>query len=107
MSLLSLLGFGECKVKVLDFLDRDSQIIDLRLPEIFSRESLKGSINMDQYEVYLKIDEMKAFNKPLLICCRSGLRSDEVAAVLRNAGLEALNAGKYRRLKRILEENNV
>ena len=104
MGLLSLLGFGESKVKVLDLLERDAQIIDLRLPDLFSEENIMGSLNMEQYEVYLRLEEVRNFNKPVLVCCRSGLRSDEVAAVLRKAGVEAINAGKYRRLKKLIEE---
>ena len=48
MSILSLLGFGERKKKVLKYLDQGALIIDIRMPEEFEEEHIDGSINMIQ-----------------------------------------------------------
>jgi rhodanese-related sulfurtransferase len=104
MGLLSLLGFGESKEKVLDLLAREARIMDLRSPEAFAKGNLPGSVNITIEDLYYAAKDLRKEGKPILVVCGSGLRSDEVAAVLREAGLEAINAGKYRRLKRLKEK---
>ena len=105
MGLLSVLGFGESRQKVLDFLRQDARIMDIRSQEAFAESHLPGSVNITVEELYLAAAELRREGKPVLVCCGSGLRSDEVAAVLREAGLAAVNAGKHRRLKRLMIEN--
>ena len=104
MGVLSLLGFGERKKKVLNFLAKDAMIIDIRMPEEFDQGNITGSMNMVLDELDERLDEIKDFSKPILFCCSSGLRSDEAVVILKKAGLEAINAGSYNRLKKIIDD---
>ena len=107
MSLLSLLGFGEPRKKVLAYLAKGARIIDLRMPEEFAEGSIAGSLNINQDELEERFDEIKNVGGPMLLCCGSGLRSDEAAVLLREAGIAAINAGSYKRLKKIIDNNKV
>ena len=102
MSILSLLGFGERKKKVLSYLAREARVIDIRMPEEFAEESLPGSVNMVQDDLELELENIRSYGKPVLVCCGSGLRSDEAAVMLREHGIDAINAGSYNRLKKLI-----
>lgn len=103
MGLRSLLGFGEKRKMVYDYLDKEALIIDIRTPETYAKGSLPGSMNMVLEYLDLEFERIREINKPILVVCGSGLRSDEGAVVLRRQGFEAINAGSYRRLKKLIE----
>lgn len=105
MGFLSLLGFGERRKKVLNYLKRDALIIDLRFPEEFEAGHIKGSLHMNQEDIELHFEEIHRYNRPVILCCGSGLRSDEAGVMLREAGIDAINAGNYDRLKEMVEQN--
>lgn len=102
MGIRSLLGFGERKEMVYDYLDKDAMIIDIRTPETYAKGHLPGSYNMVLEYLDLEFATIRKTRKPILVVCGSGLRSDEAAVVLRRQGFEAINAGSYRRLKKLI-----
>ena len=106
MGILSLLGIGERKKKVLSFLANDAMIIDIRMPEEFDDDNLPGSINMLQENIELEQEWISSLGKPILLCCSSGFRSDEAVAMLQDKGIVAINAGSYNRLKKLSVVNN-
>lgn len=105
MGILSLLGFGERERKVLSYLANGAQIIDIRMPEEFAEDNLSSSVNIGQDDLSRKLAEIEGFGKPVLVCCSTGLRSDEAAVMLKRKGIDAINAGSYDRLKKIMDDN--
>ena len=67
----------------------DAVILDVRTPEEFSSENIKGSINVDYLSPELA-DELEALNpnKTYFVYCRTGRRSARVCVILRNLGFE-------------------
>jgi len=70
-------------------------VVDVRTPEEFSEGHIDGSVNIPLHEVPQRIDEIKALQQPILLCCASGNRSGQAAKFLSNHGVECYNGGSW------------
>lgn len=46
-------------------------VIDVRTPAEYMGGSVVGSINIPLQELHLRIEEIKAIAKPIILCCAS------------------------------------
>jgi rhodanese-related sulfurtransferase len=74
-------------------------IIDVRSKDEFKTGHIKGAVNVPVEQVKDKIGELKKLNKPLITCCKSGMRSAMAASMLTAGGIEAYNGGSWYVLK--------
>lgn len=95
MGLLDMLGFGSKTENVKDFVDRGAVIIDVRTVGEFQQGHIKGAKNIPLDMIFSKAAEIKKMNKPVIVYCRSGMRSSQAASVLKNSGIEVMNGGGY------------
>ena len=70
-------------------------LVDVRTPLEFQGGSVVGAINIPMNEVVARIDELKKM-EPLVVFCRSGIRSEQVMHYLHNQGIsEVWNGGGW------------
>ena len=68
-------------------------VIDIRDPAAFEYGHINDSVNIPQDKV---LDSELPADKTLIICCKSGIISSDIAEQLRERGLDAVNlAGGY------------
>lgn len=94
MGLLDFL-FGNKNNMIKDFQDRGAIIIDVRTTGEYSQGAIAGSKNIPLQTIGSKIKDIKKFNKPVITCCASGMRSGSAASILKNNGIEAVNGGGW------------
>lgn len=70
-------------------------IIDVRTPAEFMGGHVAGSINIPLQEVQSRLQEIKAKEQPILLCCASGARSGSAASFLKSAGVDCENGGGW------------
>lgn len=70
-------------------------IVDVRTPGEFMGGHVVGSINIPLQEIQYRIDELKAINGPLVLCCASGNRSGLATQFLKSCGIECENGGSW------------
>lgn len=70
-------------------------IIDVRTPAEFAGGHAEGSINIPLQEITGRLEEIKAMNQPLVLCCASGNRSGQATYFLSQQGLECYNGGSW------------
>lgn len=70
-------------------------IVDVRTPAEFMGGHVKGSINIPLQEITARMEEIKALPQPLLLCCASGMRSEQATQYLRQQGIECSNGGGW------------
>jgi phage shock protein E len=99
MGLLDFLGFGNKTKKIAEFIANGAIIIDVRSSGEFSNGHIKGAINIPLGEISFKIEEIKKFDKPVIACCASGMRSGMATTTLRSSGIEAINGGGWMSLE--------
>ena len=100
MGLLSAL-FGQNKKKemIADMMDRGAIIIDVRNPNEFKSGHIEGSKNIPLKSVPSQLSSIKKLNKPIVLCCVSGVRSAQATQMLKKEGIEAVNGGGWRSLQ--------
>lgn len=101
MGILSSL-FGNKSKKIEDFVSRDAIILDVRTRNEYSGGAIKGSKNIPVQELSNHISEIKKWNKPVIACCASGMRSATAASMLNKNGIEAMNGGGWSSLNQKL-----
>ncbi len=70
-------------------------IIDVRTPSEYQGGHVNGSINIPVNEILQRLEEIKEFEMPLILCCASGGRSAMATQYLKEQDMECVNAGSW------------
>jgi rhodanese-related sulfurtransferase len=105
MGIRSLLGLGERKPIVLEYLNKGAVIIDLREIEAFKAGSIKNSTNIEFDTLNENVIKIKTMNRSVVLCCNNGFKSDLASIELKKNGVDVINGGSWKRLKKIMDKN--
>ncbi len=94
--------FGNKSKKIQEFKSRGAIILDVRTKAEYASGAIPGSKNIPLQQLHSKLAEIKKWNKPVIACCASGMRSGSAAAVLRSNGIEVMNGGGWYSLSKKL-----
>ena len=86
---------GNKTEKIKDFQARGAVIIDVRTKGEFQQGAIRGSKNIPLQNINTQIAAIKKLNKPVIVCCASGMRSGSAASILNSKGIETLNGGGW------------
>lgn len=92
----------------LDFtplLNRNALIIDVRSAQEFASGHANGSINIPLGQLADHFHEIQQQDRPVITCCRSGMRSARAITGLQTAGIEAYNGGTWQAVQAAMEES--
>ncbi len=87
--------FGNKTQKIQEFVERDAVIVDVRTKGEYQLGAIPGSKNIPLQQISSKISEIKKWDKPVILCCASGMRSGSAAGILKSKGIEAMNGGGW------------
>ncbi|MDN3724418.1 rhodanese-like domain-containing protein [Aequorivita sp. SDUM287046] len=87
--------FGNKTRKIEDFRNRGAVIVDVRSKGEYESGAIPGSKNIPLQNISSKMGEIKSWDKPVITCCASGMRSASAAGILRTNGVEAMNGGGW------------
>ena len=94
MGLFTLL-FGNNNDKIKAFQNDGAIIIDVRTPREYKQGAIAGSVNIPLQTIQSKIKVIQDYNKPVITCCASGMRSANAASILKTNGIEVTNGGGW------------
>lgn len=82
-------------------------IVDVRTISEFKAGHIKGSINIPLDQVPNKVESLKKMKRPLIMCCRSGMRSGSATQFLTKEGFdEVYNGGGWQDVQKHLNHKN-
>lgn len=82
-----------------DIRSQGALIIDVRSPGEFAGGHVPGAVNIPLDQLESQLSTIKGYQKPLILCCASGMRSARAKTLLRGKGVENLfDAGSWRNL---------
>jgi rhodanese-related sulfurtransferase len=87
--------FGNKTKKIEDFKSRGAIIIDVRSKGEYDGGAIPGSKCIPLQSISSKMSEIKKWDKPVICCCASGMRSASAAGILKSNGVEAMNGGGW------------
>jgi phage shock protein E len=94
----NLLGGNTAEIK--EVVANGGVIIDVRTPGEFAAGHANGAINIPLDKIGGNIAKIKAYKKPIVVCCASGMRSANAKSVLTKNGIENIyDAGGWSNLK--------
>lgn len=99
MGILDMLGFGNKTNAIEEFNNKGAIILDVRTPEEFKDGHIFGSKNIALQVLNNNIETIKKWNKPVIACCRSGMRSAQATSILKQNGIECINGGGWTSLQ--------
>jgi len=82
-----------------ELISNGAQILDVRTPTEFREGHIKGSVNIPLDIISTKVSEIQKWDKTVILCCRSGMRSAQATGILKSHGVEALNGGGWASLQ--------
>jgi rhodanese-related sulfurtransferase len=75
--------------------EHNGVIIDVRTRSEFSSGSAVNAINIPIQELPLRIEEIKSFQKPVIVCCASGNRSGQASRFLNQIGIKCYDGESW------------
>lgn len=90
--------FGNKGNKIQDFKSRGAIILDVRSKAEYDNGAIPGSKHIPLQQVANKVAQIKKWDKPVICCCASGMRSATAAGILKSNGIESMNGGGYQSL---------
>ncbi len=69
--------------------------MDVRTKAEYESGAIPGSRHIPLQQLGARVSDVKKWNKPVITCCASGMRSATAAALLRKNGVETMNGGGY------------
>jgi rhodanese-related sulfurtransferase len=70
-------------------------VIDVRTPAEFAGGHVVGSVNIPLQKIPQRVDEIKAMQGDIILCCASGNRSAQATVYLRSLGVNCNNGGSW------------
>ena len=94
-----MFGLGSKSEGIQVFVNKAAVIIDVRTVGEFRDGHIKGSKNIPLDTINNKLNEIKKLDKPVIVCCRSGMRSAQAVSILKSVGVEVINGGGWQSLE--------
>ncbi|WP_452225264.1 rhodanese-like domain-containing protein [Lacinutrix chionoecetis] len=87
--------FGAKKRQVETYLNNGAIILDVRTQREWDNGHIENSKHIPLNELNNRVEEVKALNKPVIVCCQSGVRSAKAAKFLNLNNVDATNGGGW------------
>ncbi|MES2864390.1 MAG: rhodanese-like domain-containing protein [Bacteroidota bacterium] len=99
MGILDFFGFGDKSKQIWEFTEREALIIDVRSYEEYAGGHIENSKNIPLQIIESKVNDILKLNKPVIVCCKSGMRSSQANSILKRNGIESINGGGWQSLQ--------
>lgn len=98
MGFLDFLGFGNTISKVEEYAKKGAIVIDVRSNAEYVSGHVIGSKNLPLPTLEFEVEKIKSWNKPIIACCQSGMRSAQATSLLTKNGIDCINGGGWKSL---------
>lgn len=91
---------------LIDALQNETFLVDVRTPAEFSAGSVKGAVNIPLDKVSSQLSKFKG-KKTIVVFCQSGNRSSQAKRILEQNGCrQVINGGSWQNVKQLLTKLN-
>jgi phage shock protein E len=90
--------------EIKDYLGKDAIILDVRTQMEWDEGHIPSAKHIVLNLIPTEIDQIKAWEKPIIAVCRSGGRSGQATQFLKQNGLDVINGGPWQNVAQHLED---
>ena len=101
MGLLNIL-FGNNSKELESYLEQGAIILDVRTEAEHKSDHIPGAKLIPLQELEYRFQEIEKLEKPVIVHCASGMRSEKASKFLKSCGIDAINGGGIGSLKQAL-----
>ena len=94
----------DMSLDIKEYLENDAVILDVRTQEEWNEGHIENAKHIVLNLIPLKIEEIKAWDKPVIAVCRSGGRSGQAAQFLKQNGVDVINGGPWQNVDQYIEK---
>jgi len=87
--------FGAKKRQIERYLDKGALILDVRTQREWDNGHIENAKHIPLVDLHNHVSELKKLNKPLIVCCQSGVRSAKASKFLNLNNMDATNGGGW------------
>jgi rhodanese-related sulfurtransferase len=102
MGFLDFLRFGNRVSAIEAYAKKGALIIDVRTHAEYVGGHVMGAKNIPLQTLQHEIAEIKSWNKPIIACCQSGMRSAQAVSLLKKNRIDCINGGGWSALDKKL-----
>ena len=104
MGLFEMCKRKDMSLDIKEYLENDAVILDVRTQEEWNEGHIENAKHIVLNLIPLKIEEIKAWDKPVIAVCRSGGRSGQAAQFLKQNGVDVINGGPWQNVDQYIEK---
>jgi len=102
MGLFNLFKRKNMESEIKEYLEKGAVILDVRTKVEWDEGHSDGAEHIVLNLIPLKLEEIKAFNKPVIAVCKSGGRSGQATQFLSSNGIDVINGGPWQNVDQYL-----
>ncbi len=102
MGFLDFLKLGNRVSAIEEYTKKSAIIIDVRSTTEYVNGHVIGSKNIPLQTLSHEIEKIKSWNKPIIACCQTGIRSSQATSILNKNGIDCINGGGWSSLNKKL-----
>ncbi len=102
MGLFNLFKRKNMESEIKKYLENGAVILDVRTKMEWDEGHSEGAEHIVLNLIPLKLEEIKAFNKPVIAVCKSGGRSGQATQFLSSNGIDVINGGPWQNVDQYL-----
>ena len=95
MGLFDMFKKKDMSLDIKEYLENDAIILDVRTQEEWNEGHIENEKHIVLNLIPLEIEQIKAWEKPVIAVCRSGGRSGQAAQFLKQNGVDVINGGPW------------
>ncbi len=88
--------------EIKSYLKKGAVILDVRTVEEWDEGHSEGAKLITLATIPARVDEIKAWKKPVITVCKSGGRSEQARQFLSNHGIDVVNGGPWQNVDQYL-----
>ncbi len=95
MGLFDIFKRKDMSNEIQEYLKNGAVVLDVRTAEEWNAGHSEGAKLITLATIPARVDEVKAWGKPVIAVCRSGGRSGQAVQFLKNQGVDIINGGPW------------
>lgn len=97
--------FGGGDEELISYLKKGAVVLDVRTTGEYQGGHVKGSRNIPLQSLESNLSTIKKWDKPVVTCCASGMRSGQAQRFLKSNGVDCINGGSWVKVNSLIVKN--